>query len=239
MMVVAFIGARTALLAATIALVQNDIKKVLAYSTVSQLGFMFLGVGVGAFTAGFFHVFTHAFFKACLFLGAGSVIHAMHARIHDDDKSQDMRNMGGLRKYMPLTYWTFVASTLAIIGFPLLSGFFSKDEILYRAYVNRSMSPLTARLTHEGHAPCTSRRSGSAKCSSSSAISRRDDDCILHVSRVLHDVLGRVPRMDDRSPVGARTPEDGRATKTPRARRQPRRRSRHAGLPARTSRRGR
>ena len=78
---------------------QNDIKKVLAYSTVSQLGFMFLGVGVGAFTAGFFHVFTHAFFKACLFLGAGSVIHAMHARIHDDDKSQDIRNMGGLRKW--------------------------------------------------------------------------------------------------------------------------------------------
>ena len=80
---------------------QNDIKKVLAYSTVSQLGFMFLGVGVGAFTAGFFHVFTHAFFKACLFLGAGSVIHAMHARIHDTDASQDMRNMGGLRKYLP------------------------------------------------------------------------------------------------------------------------------------------
>ena len=74
---------------------------------MSQLGFMFLGVGVGAFTAGFFHVFTHAFFKACLFLGAGSVIHAMHARIHDDDASQDMRNMGGLRKYMPITHWTF------------------------------------------------------------------------------------------------------------------------------------
>ncbi len=105
------IGAATALFAATIALVQNDIKKVLAYSTVSQLGFMFLGVGVGAFTAGFFHVFTHAFFKACLFLGAGSVIHAMHARIHDDDKSQDMRNMGGLRKCMPLTHWTFAAAT--------------------------------------------------------------------------------------------------------------------------------
>jgi NADH-quinone oxidoreductase subunit L len=104
MATIAVTGAATALLAATIALVQNDIKKVLAYSTVSQLGFMFLGVGVGAFTAGFFHVFTHAFFKACLFLGAGSVIHAMHARIHDDAKSQDMRFMGGLRKYMPFTY---------------------------------------------------------------------------------------------------------------------------------------
>jgi NADH-quinone oxidoreductase subunit L len=136
MMMIASIGAATALFAATIATVQNDIKKVLAYSTISQLGFMFLGVGVGAFTAGFFHVFTHAFFKACLFLGAGSVIHAMHARIHDDDKAQDIRNMGGLRKWMPLTHWTFAMATAAIIGVPLTSGFFSKDEILYRAYVN-------------------------------------------------------------------------------------------------------
>lgn len=137
MIVIAFTGAATALLAATIALVQNDIKKVLAYSTVSQLGFMFLGVGVGAFTAGFFHVFTHAFFKACLFLGAGSVIHAMHARIHDDERSQDMRNMGGLAKHMPLTFWTFAVSTLAIIGFPLTSGFFSKDEILARVLIQQ------------------------------------------------------------------------------------------------------
>jgi NADH-quinone oxidoreductase subunit L len=135
MIVVAFTGALTALLAASIALVQNDIKKVLAYSTVSQLGFMVLGVGVGAFTAGFFHVFTHAFFKACLFLGAGSVIHAMHTRIHDDDNSQDMRNMGGLKKYMPLTFWTFAVSTLCIIGFPGTSGFFSKDEILARVLI--------------------------------------------------------------------------------------------------------
>ena len=135
MIVVAFTGAATALLAATIALVQNDIKKVLAYSTVSQLGYMVLGVGVGAFTAGFFHVFTHAFFKACLFLGAGSVIHSMHARIHDDERSQDMRNMGGLAKFMPLTFWTFAASTLAIIGFPLTSGFFYKDEILARTLI--------------------------------------------------------------------------------------------------------
>ena len=135
MIVVAFTGAATALLAATIALVQNDIKKVLAYSTVSQLGYMVLGCGVGAFTAGFFHVFTHAFFKACLFLGAGSVIHSMHARIHDDERSQDMRNMGGLARYMPLTFWTFAASTLAIIGFPLTSGFFSKDEILARTLI--------------------------------------------------------------------------------------------------------
>jgi len=133
MFTVAFLGACTALLAATIALVQNDIKKVLAYSTVSQLGYMFLGVGVGAFTAGFYHVLTHAFFKACLFLGAGSVIHAMHARIHDIDASQDMRNMGGLRKYMPYTFVTFVLAWAAIAGVPLTSGFFSKDEILLKA----------------------------------------------------------------------------------------------------------
>jgi len=146
MTIIAFTGATTALYAAILALVQNDIKKVLAYSTVSQLGFMFLGVGVGAFTAGFFHVFTHAFFKACLFLGAGSVIHAMHARIHDDNRSQDMRNMGGMRKFMPLTFATFAASTLAIIGFPFTSGFFSKDEILAHALTNKTVSPLAERL---------------------------------------------------------------------------------------------
>jgi NADH-quinone oxidoreductase subunit L len=133
MFTVAFVGGLTALFAATIALVQNDIKKVLAYSTVSQLGYMFLGVGVGAFVAGFFHVLTHAFFKACLFLGAGSVIHAMHARIHDTDQSQDMRYMGGLRKFMPVTFATFAAAWAAIVGFPLTSGFFSKDEILLKA----------------------------------------------------------------------------------------------------------
>ncbi len=150
MFIIALTGATTALFAATIALVQNDIKKVLAYSTVSQLGFMFLGVGSGAFTAGFFHVFTHAFFKACLFLGAGSVIHSMHARIHDDDRSQDMRNMGGLRKYMPLTYGTFAASTLAIIGFPLTSGWFSKDEILAMALVNKPVHPMAERVAKAG-----------------------------------------------------------------------------------------
>ena len=109
-------------------------KKVLAYSTVSQLGFMFIGVGVGAFAAGFFHVFTHAFFKACLFLGAGSVIHAMHARIHDTDKSQDMRQMGGLARYLPITRWTFFIACLAIAGVPPLAGFWSKDEILWKAF---------------------------------------------------------------------------------------------------------
>jgi NADH-quinone oxidoreductase subunit L len=142
MMSIAVIGASTALFAATIAVVQNDIKKVLAYSTVSQLGFMFLGVGAGAFTAGFFHLFTHAFFKACLFLCAGSVIHAMHARIHDDDAAQDIRNMGGLRKWLPLTHGTFAVATAAIIGLPLTSGFFSKDEILYRAFVDHTVNPM-------------------------------------------------------------------------------------------------
>lgn len=136
MAIIAVIGALTALLAASIGLVQNDIKKVLAYSTVSQLGYMFLGVGVGAFTAGFFHVFTHAFFKACLFLGAGSVIHAMHAGIHDSDTAQDMRNMGGMRKWMPITHVTFLVSCLAIAGIFPFAGFFSKDEILLHAFGN-------------------------------------------------------------------------------------------------------
>jgi NADH-quinone oxidoreductase subunit L len=123
MTVVAIVGALTALFAATIGIRQWDIKKVLAYSTVSQLGFMFIGVGVGAFTAGLFHVVTHAFFKACLFLGSGSVIHAMSGE-------QDIRSMGGLRKKIPITYWTFLIATIAIAGFPPFAGFFSKDEIL-------------------------------------------------------------------------------------------------------------
>jgi len=137
MMVVAIVGAATAIFAASIGLAQNDIKRVLAYSTVSQLGYMFLAMGVGAFTAGIFHLMTHAFFKACLFLGSGSVIHGMHhayhhAHLHDDP--QDMRNMGGLRKKMPITYITFLVSTIAIAGIPGFSGFFSKDEILWWAF---------------------------------------------------------------------------------------------------------
>jgi NADH-quinone oxidoreductase subunit L len=127
MTAIACIGAATALFAATVGLVQNDIKKVLAYSTVSQLGFMVLACGVGAFQYGIAHLMTHAFFKALLFLGAGSVIHAMH---HE----QDLRKMGGLIRKMPITGWTFVIGTLAIIGFPGFSGFFSKDEILYYAW---------------------------------------------------------------------------------------------------------
>jgi NADH-quinone oxidoreductase subunit L len=127
--VIAAIGVATALVAATIALTQVDIKKVLAYSTVSQLGYMFIGVGVGGFSAAIFHLMTHAFFKACLFLGAGSVIHAMH---HE----QDMRKMGGLKQYMPATFATFFISVLAIAGFPPFAGFFSKDEILWLAFSN-------------------------------------------------------------------------------------------------------
>jgi NADH-quinone oxidoreductase subunit L len=127
MTVVAVTGAVTAIFAASIGLVQNDIKKVLAYSTVSQLGYMFLGAGVGAFTAAIFHVLTHAFFKACLFLGAGSVIHGCGGE-------QDMRKMGGLRKYMPWTHLTMLLATLAIAGVPLFAGFYSKDEILAGAY---------------------------------------------------------------------------------------------------------
>ncbi len=141
MFTIALIGALTAVFAATIAFVQKDIKRVLAYSTVSQLGYMFLGVGVGAFTAGFFHVLTHAFFKACLFLGAGSVIYAMHKTIHDPDASQDMGYMGGLRRYMPVTFATFAAAWAAIVGLPGTSGFFSKDEILVQAFASHIEAP--------------------------------------------------------------------------------------------------
>ncbi len=140
--VIAVVGALTAIMAATIAITQNDIKRVLAYSTVSQLGYMFMAAGVGAFFVAIFHVFTHAFFKACLFLGSGSVIHGMHEVEHELHEKghdahldpQDMRTMGGLRKYMPKTSWTYFFATLAIAGIPGMSGFFSKDEILFKAF---------------------------------------------------------------------------------------------------------
>jgi NADH-quinone oxidoreductase subunit L len=126
--VVAIIGCATAFFAATIGMVQHDIKRVLAYSTISQLGYMFLGCGVAAYEAGIFHLMTHAFFKALLFLSAGSVIHALSGE-------QDMRNMGGLRKRIPITFWTMTAGVFAIAGVPPLAGFFSKDEILYQAFL--------------------------------------------------------------------------------------------------------
>ncbi len=147
LMVVAIIGAATAIFAASMALVQNDIKKVLAYSTISQLGYMFLALGVGAFAAGIFHLMTHAFFKALLFLGAGSVIHAMA-------NEQDLRKMGGLKKFMPTTYWTFLVAALAIAGVPPLAGFVSKDEILWKSFSSPighwllwAVGSLTALLT--------------------------------------------------------------------------------------------
>jgi NADH-quinone oxidoreductase subunit L len=144
-LVVATVGAATALFAGTIGIAQYDIKKVLAYSTVSQLGYMFLAAGVGAYSAAIFHLMTHAFFKALLFLGSGSVIHAMGGE-------QDMRKMGGLRKYLLVTYWTFLVGTLAISGVPLFAGFFSKDQILGAAaghgnWVLYGMGLLTAALT--------------------------------------------------------------------------------------------
>jgi NADH-quinone oxidoreductase subunit L len=143
--VVAGIGIATALMAGTIGLVQNDIKRVLAYSTVSQLGYMFLAMGVGAWSAGIFHLYTHAFFKALLFLGSGAVIHALAGE-------QDLRNMGGLRKELPITYYTFVVGALAIAGIPPLAGFFSKDEILFRTFAHGNLimwvvGILTALLT--------------------------------------------------------------------------------------------
>jgi NADH-quinone oxidoreductase subunit L len=143
-LVVAGIGALTALFAATIGLRQYDIKKVLAYSTISQLGYMFLGVGTGAYVSGVFHLVTHAFFKALLFLGAGSVIHAMHHAYHathSHEDAQDMRNMGGLRHYMPATFWLMMIATLAISGIPPFSGFFSKDEILAAAFARGGRQP--------------------------------------------------------------------------------------------------
>jgi NADH-quinone oxidoreductase subunit L len=145
LLVVAIIGTATALMAATVALVQTDIKKVLAYSTVSQLGYMFLAAGVGAFGVAVFHLFTHAFFKALLFLGSGSVIHALSGE-------QDMRQMGGLRKKIPWTYWTFLIGTLAIAGIPPLAGFYSKDAILLAAWQDHKpvlfgIGLLTALLT--------------------------------------------------------------------------------------------
>lgn len=142
---VAFVGALTAIFAATIGLKQWDIKKVLAYSTVSQLGYMFIGVGVGAYSAGIFHLVTHAFFKALLFLGSGSVIYAMHQAYHhtgNHDDAQDMRNMGGLRKYMPVTFALMWIATLAIAGIPPFAGFFSKDEILASVFARTHGSTL-------------------------------------------------------------------------------------------------
>jgi NADH-quinone oxidoreductase subunit L len=143
--IVAIVGTATALLAGTIGLVQNDIKRVLAYSTVSQLGYMFLAMGVGAYASGIFHLYTHAFFKALLFLGSGAVIHALGGE-------QDMRKMGGLRKELPITYWTFIVGAVAIAGIPPFAGFFSKDEILYRTYASGHtvlwvVGVLTALLT--------------------------------------------------------------------------------------------
>src|SRR6202166_4231714 len=144
MQVVAIVGALTALMAASIGLVQNDIKRVLAYSTVSQLGYMFIAMGVGAFSAGVFHLMTHAFFKALLFLGSGSVIHAMAGE-------QDMRRMGGLKKYLPVTFATMMIGTLAIAGIPPFAGFFSKDEILFRAFLSNKaiwgLAVVTAMMT--------------------------------------------------------------------------------------------
>jgi NADH-quinone oxidoreductase subunit L len=141
MVVIAFIGAFTALFAATIAVAQNDIKRVLAYSTISQLGFMIAALGIGAYVAAVFHLITHAFFKALLFLGSGSVIHGMeHGVLHTGNHNvdpQDMFNMGGLRRKMPITFWTFLIGGLALSGFPIITaGFWSKDEIFADAFAN-------------------------------------------------------------------------------------------------------
>ena len=168
MEVVAIVGVLTALMAASIGLVQYDIKRVLAYSTVSQLGYMFTAMGVGAYAAGAFHLMTHAFFKALLFLGSGSVIHAMGGE-------QDMRRMGGLKKYLPVTFATMMIGTLAIAGIPLFSGFFSKDEILFRSFLSNKLIWALAVVD-------------------------RADDRVLHVPPHVDDLFRRLPR----SGVGAR-----------------------------------
>ena len=162
---VAIVGAATALFAATIALVQTDIKRVLAYSTVSQLGYMFLGCGVAAYSAAIFHLMTHAFFKALLFLAAGSVIHGLGGE-------QDLRKMGGLRKHMPVTFWTMTAAVLAIAGFLPFAGFFSKDAILYAAFHagHKWQDLLGCRTVH-----------GAA-------------DVVLHVPPLVPGFYGREPR---------------------------------------------
>jgi NADH-quinone oxidoreductase subunit L len=146
---VIFIGATTAVFAATIGLVQNDIKRVIAYSTCSQLGYMFVAMGVGAYSVGMFHLFTHAFFKGLLFLGAGSVITAMH---HE----QDMRHMGGLKDRIPFTYITMIIGTLALTGFPLTAGYFSKDAIIEAAFVSHSPMALYGYICTVGAALLTS-----------------------------------------------------------------------------------
>jgi NADH-quinone oxidoreductase subunit L len=137
---VILIGATTAFFAATVALVQNDIKRIVAYSTCSQLGYMFVAMGLGAYSLGMFHLFTHAFFKALLFLGSGSVILAMH---HE----QDIRRMGGLKDRLPFTYWTMLIGTLALTGFPLTAGYFSKDAIIEAAYVSTAPMAFYGLLT--------------------------------------------------------------------------------------------
>jgi NADH-quinone oxidoreductase subunit L len=149
-LVVALVGALTAIFAATIGLKQWDIKKVLAYSTVSQLGFMFAAVGMGAYVAGVFHLMTHAFFKACLFLGSGAVIHAMHHALHathNPADAQDMRNMGGLKRHLPVTFATMGIATLAIAGVPPFAGFFSKDEIIGAAWLGAGGASPMAQAT--------------------------------------------------------------------------------------------
>src|SRR6202035_3349562 len=146
---VTFIGATTAIFAATVGLVQNDIKRIVAYSTCSQLGYMFVAMGVGAYSIGMFHLFTHAAFKALLFLGSGSVILAMH---HE----QDIRMMGGLRTKIPVTYWTMVVGTLALTGFPLFAGYFSKDAVIEAAYVGKNPAALYAYMMTLGAAGLTS-----------------------------------------------------------------------------------
>lgn len=176
MMIIAVVGAMTALLGALIGITQWDIKKILAYSTVSQLGYMILGVGVGAFIPAFFHLMTHAFFKALMFLGSGSVIHSMH-------EEQDIRKMGGLAKLMPITHLTFFIGWLAIIGLPPFSGFFSKDEILFYAYASKSSSVLLWIVGVIG-AGCTAYYMTRLMCLTFWGESRVSDDVHPHESPI-------------------------------------------------------
>ena len=215
----AYTGAATALLAGLIAFTQFDIKKVLAYSTVSQLGFMIAAAGMGAYVAAMFHLITHAFFKASLFLGSGSVIHAMHiayhhAGIHDKDP-QDIRNMGGLSKFMPITYWTFLVATLAIAGFPIFSGFFSKDEILWKTFASGHKSlwaiGATAAKAADGKLHATISGEAYAEIEAAvmhlSTVTGQAHEAMnmkaLEVGAVVHQATGGIPKSDPPSVVAS------------------------------------
>ena len=207
--VVTAVGALTAIFAATVGLAQNDIKRVIAYSTCSQLGYMFVALGVGAYSAGIFHLFTHAFFKALLFLGAGSVIHAMH---HE----QDLRNMGGLRKALPVTFWMMLIGTLALTGFPYTSGYFSKDIVIETSYAAHNEASRTAFWLLVAAAFLTSLYSWRLMFMAFFGKPRADKETMEHAHESPWVMLARLRSCWRRSPR-CQSPRPGRCEKLTRA----------------------